>query len=211
MATSEQRPIKHLATWIEKDKETHFHEVFPVDQFHLWNARVDDVPWDDISGLVLTGGCDISAEFLRQDIPDPALIHNPEEDRDAWDFTALSKALHSCLPVLAICRGHQILNVALGGTLLLDIAGHDKFKYDNVQPLRYAAGAEVRFDQVNSSHHQAIDKLGHDLEVDAWHADDGVIEQVRLKDYPFAVGVQYHPERDALYRPLFDAFLAHVH
>ena len=63
---------------------------------------------------------------------------------------------------------------------------------------------------MNSSHHQAIDELAGPLFVEAWHAGDGIIEQVRIKNYPWGVGVQYHPERDLLYAPLFEDFLAHL-
>jgi putative glutamine amidotransferase len=136
------------------------------------------------------------------------LIVNPESDRDKWEFAALHRALAARLPVLAICRGHQVLNVALGGTLHLDIPGHNlpEQKYGNLQELAFASSAQIRIPKVNSSHHQAIDKLGEGLEVEARHAVDGIIEQVRLRDYPFCIGVQFHPERDAIYRPLFEAF-----
>jgi gamma-glutamyl-gamma-aminobutyrate hydrolase PuuD len=60
---------------------------------------------------------------------------------------------------------------------------------------------------VNSSHHQAIDQLGTGLVVESWCATDDVIEEVRLMDYPWAYAVQYHPERDERYRPLFDDFV----
>jgi putative glutamine amidotransferase len=60
---------------------------------------------------------------------------------------------------------------------------------------------------VNSSHHQALDRVAKALEIEAWHAGDGIIEQVRLRDYPWGVGVQYHPERDLVYAPLFEDFL----
>jgi len=205
--------MKHIATWIEKDRNKHFDELFDGSGFRLWNARVEEVPWQDIRGLLLSGGADISAEYLRQPVPDPALIEEPEIERDRWDFSALDKALAGRLPIFAICRGHQVLNVALGGTLLLDIPGHKlpEQKYGNLQELRYSPSAQVRIPRVNSSHHQAIDKLGSGLEIEAWHLGDDIIEQVRLRDYPFCLGVQFHPERDVIYRPLFDAFLEHVH
>jgi putative glutamine amidotransferase len=203
---------KHIATWIEKDRDKHFDEIFAGTAYHVWNARVSEVPWDEVGGLMLTGGCDISADFLQQPVPDPAVIHEPEVARDKWEFSILHKALGRGLPVFAICRGHQVLNVALGGTLLLDIPGHNlpEQKYGNVQELRYTASAELRLPRVNSSHHQAIAKLGDGLDIEAWHAVDDIIEQVRLRDYPFCLGVQYHPERDPIYRPLFDAFLQQV-
>jgi len=83
-------------------------------------------------------------------------------------------------------------------------------KAHNVQPLRFATGPSVRFDRVNSSHHQALDRLGSGLKVEAWCATDGVIEQVRLQNYPYAVGVQYHPERDISYKALFEQFIEEV-
>jgi putative glutamine amidotransferase len=79
-----------------------------------------------------------------------------------------------------------------------------------VQPLDYVNGAELQIPSVNSSHHQALDHLGQGVEIEARHAKDGTIEQVHLRDYPFGLGVQYHPERDILYRPLFDAFVEAV-
>ena len=116
------------------------------------------------------------------------------------------------MPILTVCKGTQVLNVALGGTLHLDIPGHDlpEMKTHNVQRLRFAANASVRFERVNSSHHQAVDRLGTGLEVEAWSSTDGVIEQVRLKNYPYAVGVQYHPERDSSYKALFEQFIGEI-
>jgi len=135
-----------------------------------------------------------------------------EADRDGFEFAAVQTALERGVPVLAVCKGAQVLNVALGGTLHMDIPGHDlpELKSHNVQLLRFAKSASVRFERVNSSHHQAIDRLGTGVEVEAWCATDGVIEQVRLKDYPYAVGVQYHPERDFSYKALFEQFLGKV-
>jgi putative glutamine amidotransferase len=204
--------MKHIATWIEKDRNKHFDELFAGTDYRVWNARVEDVPWRDVGGLMLSGGSDISADFLSQTVSDPTLIKEPDAARDKWEFSVIHKALADGLPVFAICRGHQVLNVALGGTLLLDIPGHNlpEQKYGDLQELRYEPSAQLRIPHVNSSHHQAIDKLGDNLEVEAWHAVDHVIEQVRLKDYPFCLGVQYHPERGTIYRQLFDAFLAQV-
>jgi len=83
-------------------------------------------------------------------------------------------------------------------------------KLHNVQPLRFGNGATIRFDRVNSSHHQAIDRLGSGIEVEAWCASDGVVEQVRIENYPFGLGVQFHPERDISYKPLFELFIGKV-
>ena len=204
--------MKHIATWIEKDRGKHFDELFAGTDFRLWNAREEEVPWDDVSGLMLSGGSDISADYLKQEISDLTLIREPDAARDKWEFSVIQRAFSDALPIFAICRGHQVLNVALGGTLLLDIPGHNlpEQKYGNLQELRFSSSAKIRIPHVNSSHHQAIDRLGDGLEVEAWHVGDDVIEQVRLRGYPFCLGVQYHPERDAIYRPLFDAFLDNV-
>ena len=76
--------------------------------------------------------------------------------------------------------------------------------------LRTDRTARHRFEKVNSSHHQAIDKLGDGLVVEAWSAQDDIVEQVRLCDYPYALGVQYHPERGKIYDALFGDFFARL-
>jgi putative glutamine amidotransferase len=202
--------LKSVATWIRECDEVNFARVFShYPDVRFWNARTETIP-SPIAGLLLTGGSDISEPFLRQPVPDPKLIEDALPSRDEWEFPALARALEKRLPIFAICRGLQVLNVALGGTLVLDIPGHDGMKYDNVQPVRYAPGVPIQFPKVNSSHHQALDRLGNCLEVEGWCVEDDVIEQARLLDYPFALGVQYHPERDPMYQPLFDAFVANL-
>jgi putative glutamine amidotransferase len=202
--------LKQIATWIRECDAAPFDRVFSAyPGVRFWNARTEAVP-EHIHGLLLTGGSDISQKFLRQPVPDPSLIEDADVVRDVWEFDIVRRALQQRLPFFAICRGLQVLNVALGGTLHLDIPNHDKLKFQNVQPLRYANGAPIQIPRVNSSHHQALDQLGSGLEIEAWCADDDVIEQARLRDYPFGLGVQYHPERDPLYQPLFDAFIHHL-
>jgi putative glutamine amidotransferase len=166
-----------------------------------------------MDGLLLTGGSDIAPEFLRQEIVDPTFIDKDVDPvRDRWEFEAISKSLARGLPILGICKGIQVLNVALGGTLKLDISGHklpDQKDYD-IQPLRYDTTANHRFEKVNSSHHQALDRVADGFTVEAWCASDDVIEQMRLRNYPFAVAVQYHPERGKIYDALFEDFLARL-
>ena len=118
-----------------------------------------------MDGLLLSGGSDISPEFLRQDVPDPSVLDKQiDPERDRWEFQAVQNALSRGLPILAICKGLQVFNVALGGTLKLDIQGHNlpDQKHRDVQSLRSARGASHRFPKVNSAHHQAIDQLGDD-------------------------------------------------
>ena len=107
---------------------------------HVCDARKDDVSMDQMDGLLLTGGSDIAPEFLRQEIVDPTLIDKDVDPvRDRWEFEAISKSLARGLPILGICKGIQTLNVALGGTLTLDIPGHKHpdQKDQDIQPLRH--------------------------------------------------------------------------
>src|SRR5580692_9392325 len=126
-----------VASWVRESDEGIFRRFFdPHPEVRLCNARTDDVDVKAMDGLLITGGEDISAEFLNQEVPDPSLIHEPQPERDAWEFEALQFALEQGKPVFAICKGHQVLNVALGGTLRLDIAGHNlpELKTRNMQP-----------------------------------------------------------------------------
>jgi putative glutamine amidotransferase len=213
-AAEETAQMLTLGTWIRECDEAHFARFFSRHpHIAVHNARTAPVDPAAMRGLLVSGGPDIAAEFHSSPPADPTLIRDAEPERDAWEFAALRDALDRGLPILCICKGVQVLNLALGGTLHLDIPGHDlpEMKLNNVQPLRYTTAARHRFDLVNSSHHQALDRVADPLVVEAWHAGDGVIEQVKMKDYPWGVGVQYHPERDLLYAPLFDDFFAQLH
>ncbi len=205
--------MPHLGSWIrECDDELFGRFLAPHAGIRLSNARLEPVDPATLDGLLVTGGPDISVAFHNVPVSEPTLIQDPEPDRDAWEFAAVRSAFGRGIPILAICKGVQVLNVALGGTLHLDIAGHNlpEMKSQNVQPLRYDASARHRFELVNSSHHQALDRVADALEVEAWHAGDGTIEQVRLRNYPWGVGVQYHPERDLVYTSLFEDFFAQL-
>jgi putative glutamine amidotransferase len=205
--------MPNLATWLREKDEKWFQPFFAKHpEIKVRNALKGEVVLEEVDGLLLTGGSDIAAEFLRQEIPDPKLIEDVDLPRDRWEFEVVPKILGRGLPVLAICRGMQVMNVALGGTLKLDIPGH-KFpeqKDHDIQSLRTDAGAAHRFEKVNSSHHQAVDSLGQGFEVEAWSATDDLIEQMRLRDYPFALGVQYHPERGKIYDALFEDFFSRL-
>jgi putative glutamine amidotransferase len=207
--------MANLATWIRpKDKKWFrpFFEKHP--DLRVFDAHKGDVSMEQADGLLLTGGADLTPEFLRQENVDPTMIDKDDLDpkRDRWEFEAISKGLERGLPILAICRGIQVLNVALGGTLRLDIPGHrlPEQKEQDIQPLCYDATAKHRFENVNSSHHQAIDRLANGFEVEAWCVDDNIIEQIRLRNYPYALAVQYHPERGKIYGALFKDFFERV-
>ena len=203
-----------LATWLRAKDEKWFQPFLDKHpEIEIHNALKTGVAVRDVDGLLLTGGSDIAPEFLKQPIPDPSVLETDvDAARDRWEFTAVEQALERGLPILSICKGMQLFNVALGGTLKLDIPGHKapEQKDNDVQALRSDSKAIHRFDKVNSSHHQAIDSLGKGLEVESWCAEDDVIEQIRLRNYPFALGVQYHPERGKIYESLFEDFFDRI-
>ena len=207
--------MPNVASWIREKDDKWFSGIFAkFPHIKVCNALRDEVPLEQMDALLLTGGADIAPEFLRQEIVDRSVLDKVvDPKRDRWEFAAAENALSRGLPVLAICKGMQLLNVALDGTLKLDIPGHKlpEQKDHNIQQLRCDRTASHCFPKVNSTHHQAIDHLGKGLEVEAWCAADDIIEQVRLSDYPFALGVQYHPERDAsYYANLFEDFFSRL-
>ena len=203
-----------LATWLREKDEKWFQPFFAKhSEIEICNACKGEVVIAEADGLLLTGGSDIAPEFLKQPIPNPSVLEQDVDFvRDRWEFAAVDAALARGLPVLAICKGMQLLNVALGGTLKLDIPGHKlpEQKDNDIQPLRFETKAAHRFEKVNSSHHQAIDTLGRGFEIESWCATDDIVEQIRLRNYPFALGVQYHPERGKIYDSLFEDFFDRV-
>lgn len=158
---------------------------------------------DRLDGLVVTGGKDVDpARYGQARHPQ---TDEPRSDRDAWEFALLAGALRRGIPVLGICRGAQVLNVALGGTLhqhLPDVLGHSRHQAGNAvfttSTVTTVPGTRLASLIGDSSdeqcyHHQAIAKLGDGLIVSARDAD-GVIEAVELPGAAFVVAVQWHPE-----------------
>jgi len=175
-----------------------------------------------LDALVLSGGADVDpANYGRE--AHPRTVSRPE--RDASELGLLAHALAAGVPVLAVCRGAQLLNVALGGTLvqhLPDVVGSDdhqpgrgvfgRFDVDLAAGSR-AAGILGERASVLCYHHQAVDALGEGLVVSARDAD-GVVQAVERPGDPFVLGVQFHPEQDAdddrLFRAVVEAGRAHA-
>lgn len=172
---------------------------------------------DRLDALVITGGRDLDPGRYRQ-APHPA-TEDPGADRDDWEFALLAAALRRGLPVLGICRGAQVLNVALGGTLhqhLPEVVGHDGHQVGaavfttrtaHTVPGTRTAALLGPTTQVPCYHHQAIAELGAGLVVAA-RGDDGVIEAVELPGAPFVLAVQWHPEENLDDLRLFAAVVA---
>jgi putative glutamine amidotransferase len=175
-----------------------------------------------IDGLVVTGGAfDVSPEYYGQTIQSDTV--SLKERRTRFEMGMIQGALKRNLPVLGICGGQQLLAVALGSTLIQHIPDTIPNPLPHEQPNpRHEAGHSIRLVEgtllhrimgatevmVNSAHHQAVDKIGKGLIINA-SAPDGVIEGIEHPDYKFCLGVQWHPEFHITPADtaIFDAFI----
>lgn len=176
-----------------------------------------------LDGLVLTGGTDVVPR-LYGGAPHPTVTDTSAE-RDEFEVKLVHEALAHDLPLLAICRGMQLLNVALGGTLVQDIRTvtgsairHDDFalpRTDVAHAVSVRSGSRLHAllgrdeVEVNSLHHQAVDRLATPLVATAF-APDGLVEAVELPARRFVLGVQWHPEawwREGRFARLFCALV----
>ena len=176
-------------------------------------------------GILLTGGDDVNPRLYTKRLPPEVAskVHREHPERDSFELLLIKEAQRQHKPLLCICRGHQILNVALGGTLIADISlqipqalNHSRTdRKDRVvhsvrcEPGTLLAGiAGGPRLGVNSSHHQAVEKVAKALRVTAV-SDDGIIESLELASeargmFPWLLAVQFHPER------LFRRHAAHL-
>ncbi|MDT5309151.1 MAG: putative glutamine amidotransferase [Mycobacterium sp.] len=171
---------------------------------------------DGLDGLLITGGKDVDPAAYGQQ--PHSSTDQPGLQRDAWEFALLDAALKRDLPVLGICRGAQVLNVALGGTLhqhLPDVIGHSGHRAGNAVfttlPVRTVPGTRLAAlvgESVDARcyHHQAIAELGEGLVASAWDVD-GVIEALELPGHGFVLAVQWHPEESLDDLRLFSAIV----
>ncbi|MEV5875972.1 gamma-glutamyl-gamma-aminobutyrate hydrolase family protein [Streptomyces sp. NPDC052101] len=151
-----------------------------------------------LDGLVIAGGPDVDP--ARYGTERDHRTGPPALARDAWELALIEAALDAGLPLLGICRGMQLLNVALGGTLTQHLDGHveavGRFGGHPVKPVpgTLYAGIAPEETTVPTYHHQAVDRLGAGL-VPSAHAADGTVEAIELPaDRGWALGVQWHPE-----------------
>jgi putative glutamine amidotransferase len=183
--------------------------------------------FDRVDGLLLAGGGDIDPAFYHETASDK--VYNVDRERDELEVTLVRWALEFGKPLLAICRGHQVVNVALGGSLYQDIL------FEMPGAMQHAYFEETGFTRdylahqvhltpgshlarlldgldlsVNSLHHQGIKKLSPAL-MAVGHAPDGLIEAVQIQGHPFFLGVQWHPEaliqNGSVMRRLFEALV----
>ncbi|MGW1838690.1 gamma-glutamyl-gamma-aminobutyrate hydrolase family protein [Streptomyces sp. NPDC002067] len=151
-----------------------------------------------LDGLIIAGGADVAPARYGAE-PDPR-TGPPAPARDAWELALIEAASAAAVPLLGICRGLQLLNVARGGTLLQHLDGHNGppgvFARHTVTPVPGTALAAVLPEEVAvpTYHHQAVDRLGRNLRISA-RAADGTVEGLEDPDAPaFTLAVQWHPE-----------------
>lgn len=177
-----------------------------------------------LDGLMFTGGGDIHPRYYGAE--DHPLVSEVDTERDHMEFYLLQKSLHKKLPLLGICRGFQLINVGLGGSLYEDIQAqnaeflkHDYFPDWPRTHLAHQVSLEPgnRLAQifgasqieVNSLHHQAVRQISDRLEV-LGKAPDGILEAFQIRDYPYGIAVQWHPEwmqDDPKMQALFRSFV----
>lgn len=180
-------------------------------------AAAAEAALDGVHGLLIAGGADIAPE--RYGAARDSHTGAARPDRDGWELTLALAALRRRLPVLGVCRGLQVLNVALGGTLVQHLPDHvggdahcpvpgvisrHPVRVDGSSRLGAIIGDAA---DVATHHHQSVDTLGAGLVPTAW-ADDGVIEAAELPAAAWVLGVQWHPEvhdRDPLFAAFIDA------
>jgi putative glutamine amidotransferase len=164
---------------------------------------------DVIDGLILAGGRDVDPTAYGAD-PHPQ-TDDPRTERDAFELKLARRAMERDIPLLGICRGMQLMNVARGGTLVQDLpehVGHEEHRrrmgtFDgNDHPVHLADGSlaasaagETRHGTL-SHHHQGIARVGAGLRVSGWADDDELPEALEDPQLRFALGVQWHPEAD---------------
>ena len=183
----------------------------------------NDIPklLEIVDGIILTGGVDVDPyTYNEPPIPQQGRI---DPVRDYFEINLTKQAISMNKPVLAICRGCQVLNVAAGGNLYQDINAQVKGSmkhsgqapnYYPTHPVKLAEKSKLAevygstTTRVNSFHHQGVKALGKDLEATAW-ADDNTIEGIEHKKADYIIGVQWHPERmlDSEQNKIFKKFI----
>lgn len=173
---------------------------------HPSNIRLRDYA-KHLDGLVLQGGADVSPQTYSESATRPEW--SGDRARDVYELELLHEFIEAGKPVLGICRGCQLINVAFGGTLYQDIASDVPTAIEHVNDLYDSHYHLIHFPQgsslgrlfpsrpealVNSIHHQAVKDLGRDLVVEAVSGKDNIVEAIRYRKARFVMGLQWHPE-----------------
>ena len=176
----------------------------PADNPHIYSEKTD--------GLLIPGGDDLDPSYYDEErLPEVKLV---SKERSGFEIALLKEMVKLRKPVLGICYGMQLINVAFGGTLYQDIESQSKLAINHKTDYHIIVITENRFLRegrfsVNSTHHQAVRMPGSGLSVIA-RSPDNLIEAFCREDYPFLIGIQWHPERqleEELSVSIFDSFV----
>lgn len=225
MVLSASRPLIGISTYLERTRFGHWDVEAAVlyrgyldcvvqaggnpvmlPPVGIWNAETIAF----LDGLVIAGGADIDPSTYGADRHEKT--GEPRRDRDEAEFALVVAALKLDLPVLGVCRGMQVLNVALGGTLHQHVEGHNPapavFEHTEITVAQDTALHRILGGRttVQCHHHQSLDRIADGLRVTA-QAPDGTVEAVELEGARFVVGVQSHPEQDIEDLRLFEALV----
>ncbi len=215
------RPVIALTSGTRQHAESYADAVERADG-EPWAVTPDDnISTNDIleraGGLVLCGGEEVHPSWYGEEpLPDVEMKYNAA--RDSLEMPLLKAALDADLPVYAICRGVQVLNVTLGGRLIQHMEGHSAYQEGGEELSRYhriyiSPGSKLAavvgsggFVRVNSRHHQGIKEpqKSSELLASAYSLEDGYIEALESPGHRWVIGVQFHPERRMEVPPHFD-------
>ena len=201
---------KNCYTWIASIDST-------AEVIELYTPSLEEAlaKMNSCDALIITGGSDINPDLYGK-IADTSRCGRIDFRRDTLELALIDKALELGMPILGICRGSQMINVALGGSLIIDIPSdvdtivkhqlRKGFHEVILEPgTKLAWATNVMRGSVTTNHHQAIDQLAEPLRINARSTLDGVIEGIEWKEpsgKSFLMGVQWHPERDMQDNPL---------
>lgn len=215
IALSKGHPVdsyQNYYQWIASGDST-------VQVIEMYNRNLDEAltELENCEALIVTGGADVyPGEYGKE--TDTARCGQFDFKRDTLEFALIKKALELGIPIFGICRGQQILNIAMGGSLIIDIpTDHDTIVKHRIKEWRkcfhdvvvepgtkLAWTSNLSMGNVNSNHHQAIDQLADVFKVSA-RANDGIIEAIEWEnpeEKSFLMAVQWHPERMSKDNPL---------
>ena len=200
--TNTEARYENYPKWIKGDDEN-----IEIIELSAENQNWDQI--EDCDGILLTGGVDMHPQFYDSaNRKYPFAPENFNEKRDEFEMHVFETALNLEHPILAICRGHQLVNVALGGSLIQDLGTgneiHKRTEQDKQHDVTTVSGTLLQqisgnTGHINSAHHQAISELSEELMANCT-SPDGVIEGAEWKDKedkPWLLTVQWHPERIA--------------
>jgi gamma-glutamyl-gamma-aminobutyrate hydrolase PuuD len=207
-------PYRHPAKLKAYEEAARTGGLEPVSTFVLKPPSLDGM-----AGLLLMGGTDVNPKLYGAS-PEPE-VDEPDDERDAVEWRLIDEALERDLPILAICRGLQMLNVHHGGSLRQHLGSprHDT-EFEDKSTIAHEVMVEAESHlaaitgstrlRVNSRHHQAVDRLGEALRVTARDVEDGTVEALEQPNRRFVIAVQWHPEDQVFTEPeqrkLFERF-----